>query len=680
MYVFKNPIGPVKSSWTGYNFARDPVNGISLLGSGHPFTAYPLLPTTEFYDEQRDGTPGSMGSLLSSTHYPTGYYSDKLHTWNADNIPPSDYTRVDLNSGPLTNHTTFRVICTDDYANNVSSADCRIGVQGSNNCPSVSITAPTNGARFSNGVNITFSGTATDLDGDPITGYEWRDGSITGTLLSTAASFSTSTLAPGQHTVYFRAQDSKGLWSCIYASVTFTVSTIGNAAPDGHITLPDGSPAGPTSVPAGTAFQLQGYGNDPDGEVKAYEWREGTLAECQNHSGGTVLGGCEVAGNCPLTGNGLAHVSAIKSVTLPVGTHLLYFSVMDSSGPSGNNPSQLDGVWSTNCESRQLTVWDAPPDDPVLTRTCYTNLATGEVKVHLGFDEAAPTTATSYNFLFNYLGNDDTPPGADDAWWLKASGIDDFKLDGYVGPPLNSIDLRINHPADPTLPINWNEGYFWGVQAINASNLKSNRQYNVTLPDTNPFICKKRYLSICRGSCSAGTVIAWDDGPLGTDDGGSTLQIDNTVGPQTIVACFGPNKTCNNPNATANATVGFSNRTGSYTTAWTENDPDNAVTLSGTLGVVPNAYRTISPNAVTWPGSTAFFNTTLGSYNLDWSVFVKHYCEPANCEPEASNTCSGKSFWKASPTPGCPSVPPPGADTECTGTRICDFNWKEVAP
>ena len=58
-----------------------------------------------------------------------------------------------------------------------------------------------------------------------ITAYEWREGNCsTGTLLSTASSFSKNDLAVGSHTIYLRVQDSSGTWSINCPSRVITVS------------------------------------------------------------------------------------------------------------------------------------------------------------------------------------------------------------------------------------------------------------------------------------------------------------------------------------------------------------------------------------------------------------------------------------------------------------------------
>ncbi|MEW5745599.1 MAG: hypothetical protein AB1805_09230 [Nitrospirota bacterium] len=70
------------------------------------------------------------------------------------------------------------------------------------------------------GQPVSFSGHGTDSDGT-IAGYSWIS-SIDGQL-STAASFSSSSLSAGTHTIYFKVQDNAGAWST-EVSQTLTVN------------------------------------------------------------------------------------------------------------------------------------------------------------------------------------------------------------------------------------------------------------------------------------------------------------------------------------------------------------------------------------------------------------------------------------------------------------------------
>ncbi len=70
------------------------------------------------------------------------------------------------------------------------------------------------------GDSVTFNGHGTDSDGT-IIGYEWRS-SLSG-VLSTAPSFTTTSLAAGSHIISFRVLDNKNMWS-VEATATVTIN------------------------------------------------------------------------------------------------------------------------------------------------------------------------------------------------------------------------------------------------------------------------------------------------------------------------------------------------------------------------------------------------------------------------------------------------------------------------
>jgi len=99
--------------------------------------------------------------------------------------------------------------------------------------------------------NITFTGNATDTDGQ-IIGYEWQ---IDGWLASTADGFSLDNLTQGDHNISFRAQDNSSAWSpWAEASITILPAlpdlTIGNFSHTDHVLI------GPNSKPE-LFFQME---------------------------------------------------------------------------------------------------------------------------------------------------------------------------------------------------------------------------------------------------------------------------------------------------------------------------------------------------------------------------------------------------------------------------------------
>lgn len=138
------------------------------------------------------------------------------------------------------------------------------------------------------GDSISFSGHGTD-DRD-IRSHEWRS-SLNGAL-SNSASFSTTQLSVGEHTIYFRVKDDDNIWSDeVTASVTV------NKIPVAHI-----DPATDDSAGERDPVYFEGYGTD-DGSITGYNWRS-------NIDGF------------------LSDQPEFESV-LSAGTHTVYFSVMD---------------------------------------------------------------------------------------------------------------------------------------------------------------------------------------------------------------------------------------------------------------------------------------------------------------------------------------------------------------
>ncbi|MEM9555024.1 MAG: PepSY domain-containing protein [Acidobacteriota bacterium] len=88
-----------------------------------------------------------------------------------------------------------------------------------NTAPTASITAPTSGSAFDEGTSVSFTGTATDTEDGTISGSLSWTSSLDGAIGS-GASFSTSTLSVGSHTITAAVTDSGGLSDSDSISVT----------------------------------------------------------------------------------------------------------------------------------------------------------------------------------------------------------------------------------------------------------------------------------------------------------------------------------------------------------------------------------------------------------------------------------------------------------------------------
>jgi hypothetical protein len=104
----------------------------------------------------------------------------------------------------------------DVYASGIT-----IGGGPGNTPPTVTITAPASGTSVAQGTSVTFSGTATDPEDGTISGSLTWSSSINGNIGS-GASFSTSTLSAGTHTITASVTDSAGAPGS--AAITLTVT------------------------------------------------------------------------------------------------------------------------------------------------------------------------------------------------------------------------------------------------------------------------------------------------------------------------------------------------------------------------------------------------------------------------------------------------------------------------
>ncbi len=100
------------------------------------------------------------------------------------------------------------------------------------------------------GESVSFAGNGTDIDGT-ITGYKWvssRDGD-----LSASASFSTTGLSVGTHTVSFSVQDNNGAWSAVVSSSLNVSEAPVQTGNDSAPVLVSVSPTSGSTLAAGTS-------------------------------------------------------------------------------------------------------------------------------------------------------------------------------------------------------------------------------------------------------------------------------------------------------------------------------------------------------------------------------------------------------------------------------------------
>ncbi len=176
--------------------------------------------------------------------------------------------RTETRTGPTARNTwvpgTYTVTLTVTDAGgltNSTSQQITVPVPPTNQPPTASITAPTNGASFVQGASVSFAGSGSDPEDGALTGASlvWsssRDGQI-----GTGTSFSKSNLSVGSHTITLTAKDAQGATGT--ATISITITATPNQSPTATITAPSSG----ASFVQGASVSFAGSGSDPEDGV-----------------------------------------------------------------------------------------------------------------------------------------------------------------------------------------------------------------------------------------------------------------------------------------------------------------------------------------------------------------------------------------------------------------------------
>ncbi|NTW15696.1 MAG: thrombospondin type-1 domain-containing protein [Candidatus Moranbacteria bacterium] len=157
--------------------------------------------------------------------------------------------------------------------------------------------------------------------------------------------------------------------------------------------------------------------------------------------------------------------------------------------------------------------------------------------------------------------------------------------------------------------------------------------------------------SACSVTCGGGTQWRGCSNPYPSDGGSLCLLNNGTYGMQETQACN--TQPCAVP---VNGTCGY-----------TEVPSLSSVPPSGSLSSLCS-----SGTASSVTGTGPWYWTCVGSNGGSTAnCWANKYCAPADCAIRSGQVCKGETFTA---TDGC------GASQDCTGTRNCSLNWKEVTP
>ena len=230
--------------------------------------------------EIHQGAAGSTGPLVATLSR-GGDFGEEDDDGGSGGFSATGRLRVRDLRGPLAKNwagfsadlapgTLYVNVLTDAHpAGEIRGQIMPVGTPPANRPPVGTITAPAANVTIQAGDSVSFSGTATDPDGDAVT-VLWDFGD--GTTSSALSPGSHTYPAAGTFTVRFTATDSHGLADPNPPTRVITVQpAVVNLPPNGTIV----TPAGNVSITAGQSVSFSGTATDPNGDAVTVLWNFG---------------------------------------------------------------------------------------------------------------------------------------------------------------------------------------------------------------------------------------------------------------------------------------------------------------------------------------------------------------------------------------------------------------------
>ena len=289
------------------------------------------------------------------------------------------------------------------------------------------------------GEAVSFTGSGVDSDGT-IVAYKWTS-SIDGKL-NNSASFMTSDLSLGTHTISFSVQDDDWAWSDT-VSTTLEVNEKANVAPNAKIISISPNPA-----VEGETVSFTGSGTDSDGVIVAYKWASSIDGQLNNSA-------------------------SFNTSDLSLGTHNIYFSVQDDEGTWSDTVSatlevidnqspevHISATPTTNVSiNNPVTICiDSTDDHPAFTELVIQDLE-GQRIINLDITEEVADGVT-WEYVWNAASNTGTPVPSG-IYWLFVNSSD-------TSDNTASTNVRVTvDNTDPTV----------SIEEITGSNAKDGTVY-----------------------------------------------------------------------------------------------------------------------------------------------------------------------------------------------------------
>lgn len=174
---------------------------------------------------QVDNSGGTVTISWSSLYADHCDISSSPSAWSGSNLPPSG-SEAGIGINPPATPVTFTATCTR-VSDGMTGSDFVVVDTTPNQPPSAVIVAPATDIAINSGDTVSFDAGSCptgscDFDGNNIMVYEWREGDCTtGTLLSSAGTFSKNDFTLGTHDIYLSVKDDEDAWSaCALRTIT----------------------------------------------------------------------------------------------------------------------------------------------------------------------------------------------------------------------------------------------------------------------------------------------------------------------------------------------------------------------------------------------------------------------------------------------------------------------------
>jgi len=420
--------------------------------SGASFTA-PANITVSANASDSDGSITKVEFYNGSTLIGTATASPYTITWS--NVAAGSYS--------------LTAKAYDNASATTTSSAVSITVNAANNPPTVSLTAPANGASYTAPATVTVSATATDTDGS-ISKVEFYNGStLIGTATASPFTITWSNVGAGSYSITAKAYDNAS------ASTTSSARSITVTGANNPPTVSLTAPTNGATFTAPASITLSANASDSDGSITKVEF----------YRGGTTLIGTATASPYTITWSSVAAGS--YSITAKAYDNASATTTSSAASITVNSANQAPTV-SLTAPSNGAT-FTAPASIAITASASDADGSISKVEFYNGSTLLATVTASPYSYTWSSV--------AAGTYSITAKAYDNLSATATSG----AVSVTVNSSSGCSAPqYVENGGYVAGSRVKNAGN-----QYE----------CKPYpYTSWCNGAAWAyapGTGTYWTD-------------------------------------------------------------------------------------------------------------------------------------------------------------------------